>query len=713
MKLKLKIWLILGLVMLLLLALFSLAEIHEAEEAARAELHRQALELRAVVMAMRRVYHQQFQLSGLPLNEQTLGFLPAHAMSRISADIHNWSGSRVRFNNVSDRPRNPANQADANELAAMAWHRANIRAEERTAVIHDADGQDYFHFTAPIWTEAYCLACHASQAAAPATIRQRYDQAYDYKTGDLRGVMSIKIPMRELNQRATARWTDEFIERLGMLLILMAVLGLLLNRMVIHRLDRLGVAVRRMAAGDYAGKVGGKIGARGADEIDVLSRGFDQMAEAVLQRDSALAASEARSRALAELAPVGLFRTDAAGGCVYVNEQWQRITGLDAAAAAGEGWTRVLHPADRARVTAEWQAANVNGRQFNSEYRYLTPSGEVVWVLGRASAEVGSDGAVIGHVGTITDITGRKRSEELERFSAFQAGIAEMNTSVLHNIGNAITAVSQEAEAIELASGELLRVADLLGASSQNGETEAVAMSGSAAVLALRQCAIQREAAHALRQLGEQGLRERARRLGGGVRHIADIVRVQQSAALPNSQISSFSLIQSIQSALDLLGDVVRRIGLEVVLEVDPAVDQVRHSHNRLLQVLVNVIKNSIESIQEQAQKHAIGAGRDGPFHGRIEIRAEALQGSRFCLTIVDNGIGFEPEMHARLFQFGYSSKQRGSGFGLHSVAVYARETGGRLSLESAGVGQGARLSLELPMEFAADDMDSPKAVAR
>ena len=694
MKLKLKIWLILGLLMLLVLVVFSVFELHEAEESARADLRRQALELRAVVMATRRIYHEQFQRSGLPLTEQTLGFLPAHAMSRISADIRNWGDSRSRFNNVSDRPRNPANLADASELAAMAWHRAHARASERIAVIRDADGEDYFHFTAPIWTEPYCLNCHASKTAAPATIGRRYDQAYDYQVGDLRGVMSIKIPMRELNQRAGERWKAEFIERLLMLLILMAVLGLLLNRLVINRLDRLGDAVRRMAAGDY----GGKIGASGSDEIDELSRSFDQMAEAVLQRDSALASSEMRSRALAELAPVGLFRTDAAGSCIYVNEQWQRITGLDAAAAVGEGWQNMLHPADRARVMAEWHTASAAGRPFSGETRLLPPSGEVSWVLMRASAEIGPDGTVIGYVGTITDITARKRAEELEHFSAFQAGIAEMNTSVPHNVGNAITAVSQEAEAIEQASGEVLRVADLLGANAAGGETELAGQSGPVAALALRQRAIQREAAQALRLLGERGLSEHARRLGSGVRHIADIVRVQQSAALPNTRISSISLKQSIQSALELQGDVIRRVGIDVVVDVDPAVEQIRHSHNRLLQVLVNVIKNSIEAIQDRAGMHSGKGGPVVPFQGRIEIRAEPLPGDRFRLTITDNGIGFEPAMHDRLFQFGFSTKQRGSGIGLHSVAVYARESAGGVGLQSDGVGRGARLTVELPI---------------
>lgn len=69
--------------------------------------------IRGILMATRRVYHQQFMDSGLPVTEPTIGFLPAHAMGRISAEYRAWNDNGYRFNNVSDRPRNPAKRLSA------------------------------------------------------------------------------------------------------------------------------------------------------------------------------------------------------------------------------------------------------------------------------------------------------------------------------------------------------------------------------------------------------------------------------------------------------------------------------------------------------------------------------------------------------------------------------------------------------------------------
>ncbi len=117
-------------------------------------------------------------------------------------------------------------------------------------------------------------------------------------------------------------------------------------------------------------------------------------------------------RTLAELAPVGIFRTDASGHCLYVNERLCAITGLSVDAAAGFGWTAALHPDDRERVTEEWTQALRGGRPFISEYRFQTAEQKIAWVVGQAQAELDQQGNVVGYVGTVTEITERKQAEE-------------------------------------------------------------------------------------------------------------------------------------------------------------------------------------------------------------------------------------------------------------------------------------------------------------
>ncbi|MBI4756825.1 MAG: PAS domain S-box protein [Betaproteobacteria bacterium] len=328
MKLQTRIWLWLGALMLVSLMVKLAWHYHEIEEYSRETMHSEALNLRATLMATRRVYHRQFLASGLPVTDRTIGFLPAHALSRIARDFPNWSKSGLSFNNVSDRPRNPDNQADAAELEAMAWFRANPRAAERVAEIKGRDRSRYYHFTAPIWTEEYCLKCHGDADDAPATIRERYSAAYGYRVGELRGVMSIKIPLGDIRQRAMALWLGRMAGDLVAYAILFLATGLLMTRLVTRRLGRLEGAAERLAGGDYTVRSADG----GADEVSALSRSFDRMAEAVQSRDRALQESEQRFRAIVD---------QAAEGIVLIDVDSQRFVEFNDAACNALGYSRL------------------------------------------------------------------------------------------------------------------------------------------------------------------------------------------------------------------------------------------------------------------------------------------------------------------------------------------------------------------------------------
>ncbi len=128
--------------------------------------------------------------------------------------------------------------------------------------------------------------------------------------------------------------------------------------------------------------------------------------------EEALRASEERFRVLTENAPVGIFETDADGNCLFVNARWCEMAGMTVPAAAGAGWTSAIDPDDRDRIATEWYAAAAQGREFASEYRFRTPQGRVTWLSGRALALPGAGGRPRGYLGTITDITARRRAEE-------------------------------------------------------------------------------------------------------------------------------------------------------------------------------------------------------------------------------------------------------------------------------------------------------------
>ncbi len=121
--------------------------------------------------------------------------------------------------------------------------------------------------------------------------------------------------------------------------------------------------------------------------------------------------SELMFRTLAQVSPVGIFHTDAAGKCLYVNQRWCDMTGLSSEVAKGKAWCQGVHPDDRARVLAGWNQAAAEQRPFSLEFRFQRPDGGVTWVLGQDAAVPESAGEPAGRIGTITDITASKRAE--------------------------------------------------------------------------------------------------------------------------------------------------------------------------------------------------------------------------------------------------------------------------------------------------------------
>jgi PAS domain S-box-containing protein len=142
-----------------------------------------------------------------------------------------------------------------------------------------------------------------------------------------------------------------------------------------------------------------------AEKLALLQRKatkFKQQAEARLQQ------SEQRFATLAATAPVGIFRTDTHGCCIYVNDRFCQTTGCTAESAIGQGWQQSIHPDDLLRTTIEWQRSLQEEYPFQMEYR-LQQSER--WVYTQSISERDTNGEVIGYIGTMIDISDRKQAE--------------------------------------------------------------------------------------------------------------------------------------------------------------------------------------------------------------------------------------------------------------------------------------------------------------
>jgi diguanylate cyclase (GGDEF)-like protein len=155
--------------------------------------------LKDYMMSMRLVYHEQFLKSKLDINYTTIGFLPAHASSLISDKFQAINNYGFYIKNVSDNPRNPKNMADNSELQAINFFK-NTKKDEYYTEITDKKYGNYFQFAYPIYTKQYCLSCHGKKEDTLGSIQNMYQNAYDYKVGDLRGIVSIKIPHKNIDE---------------------------------------------------------------------------------------------------------------------------------------------------------------------------------------------------------------------------------------------------------------------------------------------------------------------------------------------------------------------------------------------------------------------------------------------------------------------------------------------------------------------------------
>lgn len=144
---------------------------------------------------------------------------------------------------------------------------------------------------------------------------------------------------------------------------------------------------------------------------------FEQDVTERREAENALRRSEERFRKLAKHAPVGIFLTDVAGECQYMNERWQEMSGGSPSEIKGGHWGRRLHPEDRSRVLREWEDASHSAEEFVSEFRFQSPDGAITWLSCSAVPLWDDTEHISGYLCTANDITERKRAEEELRAS--------------------------------------------------------------------------------------------------------------------------------------------------------------------------------------------------------------------------------------------------------------------------------------------------------
>jgi len=326
------------------------------------------------------------------------------------------------------------------------------------------------------------------------------------------------------------------------------------------------------------------------------------------------------------------------------------------------------------------------------EKRYIRKDGSFLWVrMTTALVRGGDDGKPEYSVEFLRDISARKESaEELERVhkllvtASRQAGMAEVATNVLHNVGNILNSINISASL----------VTERVKQSKAPGVSRLAALlkeKGSSLAEFLANDERGKQIPEYLTSLGEQLLNdqkmalEELASLRDNLEHIKDTVAMQQSYAKLCGVTETVAVVDLVEDSLRLNAGAFVRHGVTLCREFNE-VPPITVDKHKVLQILVNLVRNAKYACDESGRSDKL-----------ITLRIEqAPAGVRIC--VIDNGVGIRPENMSRLFTHGFTTRASGHGFGLHSGALAAQELGGALLVESDGPGRGATFILELPL---------------
>ncbi len=316
------------------------------------------------------------------------------------------------------------------------------------------------------------------------------------------------------------------------------------------------------------------------------------------------------------------------------------------------------------------------------------PQGVYIEVAGRPLQD--ELGKQRGGVIVFRDVTERKRTEEaLAR--AYTQGRLEIVDTLLHNIGNAINSVTigigtvYENLVKNRLTSRLRALADAIEGHQDDfgdyvtnhpqGQKVAPFIMGLADDFAIQ----------------EKKLTEIVGRVQDRAEHIADIVRMQRSLGKSSMYRKDINLRQAINDAITVLAESIRKRDIEVHVECNNTPEEIRTQESQFHQMLVNLIKNSVEAIDELAA--SIGLSEPPSIKIRCNVKLTS-----FILEVMDNGIGIEKDKFAVIFEGDYTTKESGSGLGLHSIANFVDGWNGKIYPLSHGLGKGATIRVILPL---------------
>jgi signal transduction histidine kinase len=276
-------------------------------------------------------------------------------------------------------------------------------------------------------------------------------------------------------------------------------------------------------------------------------------------------------------------------------------------------------------------------------------------------------------------------AQEIMVKQAHEAGLAEMAVGVLHNIGNAITPAQVTATVLvnQLTNSplrtkllqSLTPLSEFLAGERDLSATEKTRFTS---ILHYLPSSLVEEYDRAIRELNT--IRDKHH-------HIENIIKLQMRYARVADTPDLVDINRLLRDAMKILADTIAKRQIQVTMELQET-PPVRAEATKLLQIMVNLIKNAYEAMDLDTITVRELTVTTGVREGEPRL---------VFFAVTDTGCGFTEEEKSRLFTFGFSTKERGSGFGLHSCANAIIADHGAIETESPGPGRGATFTVLLP----------------
>jgi PAS domain S-box-containing protein len=389
--------------------------------------------------------------------------------------------------------------------------------------------------------------------------------------------------------------------------------------------------------------------------------------------------------------PLGVAYATRDGNFLWCNEAFDKMLGLRPGEHKNKSIRDLTHAADFQEngelLNDLWEGRR---KSYSLEKRYVRRDGSELWVRVTAAMIHTSAGEPVCTVGFLEDTSARRKMElQMEQVqkalvdASRQAGMAEVATNVLHNVGNVLNSINVSASlaADRIKASKSARVGDVAALLERNKADLGAFLTrderGQKLPQYLTALATQLSAER-------ESLLKELTDLRANLDHIKEAVSMQQAYARRCGVMETVAVVDLVEDSLRMNTGALTRhhVTLERDYRFKPDITVDKH---KVLQILVNLIRNAKYACDESGNKDK-----------KVIVRIEnAPEGTR--ISVIDNGVGIAPEVMGRLFSHGFTTRKSGHGFGLHSAALAAADLGGSLKATSDGVGRGAAFQLLLP----------------